>query len=170
MSKLYYCYVLLLFIGLLPLTLGMYMSMQEKKIRARCQFKIMGTVTGYQTKGLPKYEVEFVVKGKVYKITNDYRRVSRVPGFLAKNKKEVIYVDAANVLHITLGKAYDKTAFLKKLQPMNAKLPVFYDPEDPNNAFVKEVPSYNTRVASALTNFGAVLVFIACVLSFWVKK
>lgn len=168
MSKLYVVYVVLLFIGLLPLSLGIYMAMQEKKIRSRCIFKIMGTVTGYRTKGLPKYEVEYCIQGKVYMITNEYRRVSRVPAFMAANKNKPIYLDDSNVLHIILGQSYDKEVFLRKLQPIHSKIPVYYDAQDPNTAFVKEVPSYNSRVATGLSAFGAIFVALACILNIFV--
>lgn len=170
MSIYYKFYILFLALALPPMTIGMYMMYSEKQLKEKCRNKIMGTVTGYRTKGVPKYEVEYCVQGKVYLITNEYRRVSRVPSFMAANKNQVVYLDGANVLHTIIGVKYDKEAFLKKLMPINSRIPVFYDANDPNNAYVKEVPAYSSSLSNKFAYSGIVLMLISFVFNFLSKR
>ena len=162
-------YVILLMVAILGLGVGFILIQSENKKQKDCKFKMSGKVVSYKTKGTPHYTVEYVVSGETYTIENEYKSVHKRPKFLSKSSQP-IYLDTNNVLHIILGESYDANEFLKKIAPMNSRVPVYYNDQDPEQAYIRKVPSGMTPVSQTMIVVGFIALVVSQLLQSYINR
>lgn len=157
---------ILFFIGLSFLTIGYFIRYDEKKRKKKCIFKIRGKVIKHSTGFIPHFIVEYSVGSKTYAIKNAYRTIHLVPVFFAKHILNGIHLDQANGLHIALGAKIDREGFLKRIAPLHQMINVYYNDTDPETAFVKEVPAYDSMAVRGCIYLGLIFAIIAWISGF----
>lgn len=134
-------------IGLLLVLSGILILRSEKRKRKNCTAVTEGNVIKYIfISNVPSPIVEYQVGGVRYQKRRKYRAVvsfertrqGMLRDFDTLNNH--IYIDENDVAHIRRGVTINQREIAEQMYPMNSKLKVLYNPQNPKQAYVEKIP------------------------------
>lgn len=159
--------------GLLFILAGILVLVLEKRKKSRCTAMTMGTVVRYSyVNGTPSPVAAYRIGGVSYEKKRRFRGVVEVRRNLSPKdwteENQSCYISENDVLHIRGGAVLNLRAMAESLYPMGSSIPVWYDPEKPQRAYVEKVPVKGSIVGWVFVwvglGFAALGVFLSLVL------
>lgn len=155
-------------IGLILIISGILMNMVSKRHNKQCTKSVEGYVVAYSFPGESRMYpiVEYAVDGVTYKTKKKYKgiksiKASRIP-LPVKSKA---YEDKKGYLHIKSGAIVNVRQMAEKLWPINSKMIVYYNPDNPKICFVDR-PIYNSFASKMFIIMGSVVIVISIIVFF----
>lgn len=137
--------------GLVILILGYIFYCYDKKKRKNCISMTHGQVIDYRFyHQAPEPIAEYEVAGIKYKKARKFRAVIQIgKGFSLKNlnpNSYDIYVDEKDVIHIKTGVLFNMKRAARELYPLGSSINIFYNPDNPKQAYVERIPEGNSII------------------------
>lgn len=164
---------LFILLGIAFVLAGYLLSAKEKKMKKCCNSFVQGKILRYVfVHNAPAPIVEYTVEHRTYEKTRDYhaiiitnKRYRKDKGFFDTDYD--IHVDENNTLHIDRGTNYilDLNTVGDKLWPIGSALTVYYNPSNPEEAFVDVIPQKENFLANVFIWTGIIFAVIGGLLA-----
>lgn len=152
-------------LGVILILLGVTFNIVVKRKNKLCTKKTDGIIKryGFPGNGGMYPIVEYFVDGTCYKAKKKFQGIIRMQLFGASVKSEV-YEDEKGWLHVKTGAITDLRQLAEQLWPVNSKMTVYYNPNNPKKCYVDRPISKNFAsmiliIAGIVTILLSVLVF-----------
>ncbi len=154
-------------VGVLFIFSGVMITIVTKKQMKQCTKKIEGAVVQYQFPGGGSMNpiVEYVVDGNRYIAKKKFRGIltKRISG-LSVHVASGVYEDEKGWLHVKTGSIANLRQLAEQLWPINSKMTVYYNPNNPKKCYVdrpisKSFTSMMFIIMGIVTILLSVLVF-----------
>lgn len=157
--------------GLAFMLAGILILTLENRKKSRCTAMTTGTVVRYSfVNGTPSPVASYTVGGVSYEKKRRFRGVVEVrTGISPKDltgENQSCYISENDVVHIRGGAALNLRAMAERLYPLGSSIPVWYDPEKPQRAYVEKIPSKGSIVGWVFVWTGLGLAALGIFLSF----
>ena len=154
-------------IGLILIISGIFMNMISNKHNKQCTKSVEGKVISYsysfpgESRMYPI--VEYVVDGITYKTKKKYKGIKSIKASgIPLPVKSKAYEDEKGYLHIKSGAIVNVRQMAEKLWPINSKMIVYYNPDNPKICFVDR-PIYNSFASKMFIIMGSVVIVISII-------
>lgn len=155
-------------IGLILIISGILMNINSKKHNKQCTNSVEGKVISYSFPGESRMYpiVEYVVDGKTYKTKKKYKGIKSIKASgIPLPVKSNAYEDDKGYLHIKSGAISNVRQMAEKLWPMNSKMIVYYNPDNPKICYVDR-PIYNSFASMMFIIMGTVVIVMSIIIFF----
>lgn len=157
--------------GLAFMLAGILILTLENRKKSRCTAMTTGTVVRYSfVNGTPSPVASYTVGGVSYEKKRRFRGVVEVrTGISPKDltgENQSCYISENDVIHIRGGAALNLRAMAERLYPLGSSIPVWYDPEKPQRAYVEKLPVKGSIVGWVFVWTGLGLAALGILLSF----
>ncbi len=133
-------------IGLILIISGILMNMISNKHNKQCTKSVEGKVISYSFTGESRMYpiVEYVLDGITYKTKKKYNGIKSIKASgIPLPVKSNAYEDEKGYLHIKSGAIVNVRQMAEKLWPINSKMIVYYNPDNPKICYVDR-PIHNS--------------------------
>lgn len=155
-------------IGLILIISGIIMSMISKKHNKQCTKSVEGKVFSYSFPGDSRMYpiVEYTIDGITYKTKKKHKgiksiKASGIPLLI----KSDAYEDEKGYLHIKSGAISNVRQMAEKLWPINSKMIVYYNPDNPKICYVDR-PIHNSFASMMFIITGSVVTVMSIIVFF----
>lgn len=155
-------------IGLVLIISGILMNMISKRHNKQCTKSVEGYVISYSFPGESRMYpvVEYIVDGITYKTKKKYKGIKSIKASgIPLPVKSNAYEDEKGYLHIKSGAIVNVRQMAEKLWPINSKMIVYYNPDNPKICFVDR-PIYNSFASKMFIIMGSVVIVISIIVFF----
>lgn len=155
-------------IGLILIIFGILMNMISKKHNKRCTKSVEGKVISYSFPGESRMYpiVEYVVDGITYKTKKKYKGIKSIKASgIPLPIKSNAYEDKKGYLYIKSGAIVNVRQMAEKLWPINSKMIVYYNPDNPKICCVDR-PITNSFASMMFIIIGSVLIVMSIIVFF----
>ena len=155
-------------IGLILIISGILMNMVSKRHNKQCTKSVEGYVVAYSFPGESRMYpiVEYAVDGVTYKTKKKYKGIKSIKASgIPLPVKSKAYEDKKGYLHIKSGAIVNVRQMAEKLWPINSKMIVYYNPDNPKICFVDR-PIYNSFASKMFIIMGSVVIVISIIVFF----
>lgn len=155
-------------IGLILIIFGILMNMISKKHNKQCTKSVEGKVISYSFPGESCVYpiVEYVVDGITYKTKKKYKGIKSIKASgIPLPVKSNAYEDEKGYLHIKSGAISNVRQMAEKLWPINSKMIVYYNPDNPKICYVDR-PITNSFASMMFIIMGSVVIVMSIIVFF----
>lgn len=155
-------------IGLILTISGIFMNMISKKHNKQCTKRVEGYVVSYSFPGESRMYpiVEYVVDGVTYKTKKKYKGIKSIKtSGIPLPVKFNAYEDEKGYLRIKLGAISNVRQTAEKLWPINSKMIIYYNPDNPKICYVDR-PIKNSFASMMFIIMGTVVIVMSIIVFF----
>ena len=155
-------------IGLILIISGILMNMISNKHNKQCTKSVEGYVVSYNFPGESRVYpiVEYVVDGITYKTKKKYKGIKSIKASVIPLPiKSNAYEDEKGYLHIKLGAISNVRQMAEKLWPINSKMIVYYNPDNPKICYVDR-PIHNGFASMMFIIMGTAVIVMSIIVFF----
>ena len=155
-------------IGLILIISGILMNMISNKHNKQCTKSVEGKVISYSFPGESRMYpiVEYVVDGVTYKTKKKYKGIKSIKASgIPLPVKSNAYEDEKGYLRIKSGAISNVRQIAEKLWPMNSKMIIYYNPDNPKISYVDR-PIANSFASMMFIIMGTVVIVMSVIVFF----
>ena len=168
MDEIQIAWLELMIVGVIFVLLGVTFNIIEKRQNKLCTKKTDGIIKQYRFPGNGGVYpiVEYFVNGTCYKAKKKFRGI--ITTRLLFRMKSEIYEDEKGWLHVKTGAITNLHQLAEQLWPINSKMTVYYNPNNPKKCYVDR-PISKSFTSMMFIIMGTVTILLSVLLFFLIQ-